>query len=415
MPEPRPHTPRFRRAAVAALVVACAIAIGATSSAPAAPGRTIEYTSSSDSPGIDLGESTPTGATGTLKFKTNSADKRALAAAREQQLLLDKADARSAAAAKADQRIAAIQELLFDVQQDQQRLEQELNARMVQRYKDGEGGDLAFLLSGDGLSDLVTRGQVLKEQDARDRSTIHDYAVTVARVELYQQVLEELRDINGTQARTLRDRANRLDDVLVAARTSHDKHLEDEASPDAEPKGVGGTWYVMDGAFTAQLFLPNAGSGWEGTQTPARKATPAEIQQVLNDSRIDLDASGYQDVITGQIDGRILDAMLAAAERFNYIKITSLKSDHGVYTASGNISEHSYGCAMDIGTIGSTYITPSAQTPGSEVEQAVLFFAGLGSLKPDLAPHQVISLFDLGGATLAMGDHGDHIHVGYHC
>jgi hypothetical protein len=70
---------------------------------------------------------------------------------------------------------------------------------------------------------------------------------------------------------------------------------------------------------------------------------------------------------------------------------------------------------MDIGTIGTTYITPGSQTPGSEVEQAVLFFNGLGAIKPDLAPHQVISLFDLGGATLSMGDHGDHIHVGYSC
>jgi len=30
-----------------------------------------------------------------------------------------------------------------------------------------------------------------------------------------------------------------------------------------------------------------------------------------------------------------------------------------------------------------------------------------------VAPAQIISLLELGGATLAMGDHHDHIHVGF--
>jgi hypothetical protein len=35
------------------------------------------------------------------------------------------------------------------------------------------------------------------------------------------------------------------------------------------------------------------------------------------------------------------------------------------------------------------------------------------TLQGVLEPHQIISLFDIGGATLAMGDHDDHIHVGF--
>jgi hypothetical protein len=407
----RPHATRIHLLLPA--MVAAAVMIAAAS--PLADAKTVEFHSAAPARGIALGEEQPDqGVTGTVKFKLSAADRRAQKAAREQQQLLDKADRSSAAATRADQRIAAIQELLDGVEEDQGRLEQVIKARMVERYKDGDTGDITFLLSGDGMSDLVTRTEVLKDQSARDRRTLHEYEVTIARVELYRQVLEELRDINSEQSRDLRDRAGRLDEVLVAAKVGHDEAPESEA--EADPKGVKGTWYVMDGAFTAQLFLPNAGSGYSGgTRTPARRASPLQIQTVLNDPRIDLDASGYQDVLTGQIDGRILDAMVAAATRFNYIKITSMKSDHGVYTASGNMSEHSFGCAMDIGTIGTTYITPGSQTPGSEVEQAVLFFNGLGAIKPDLAPHQVISLFDLGGATLSMGDHGDHIHVGYSC
>ena len=34
-------------------------------------------------------------------------------------------------------------------------------------------------------------------------------------------------------------------------------------------------------------------------------------------------------------------------------------------------------------------------------------------LQGTLQPHQIISLLDLGGPTLAMADHADHIHVGF--
>ena len=34
-------------------------------------------------------------------------------------------------------------------------------------------------------------------------------------------------------------------------------------------------------------------------------------------------------------------------------------------------------------------------------------------LQGTMAPHQIISLLDFGGNTLAMADHADHIHVGF--
>lgn len=395
------------------VVTAALLATTTAVLAPSAGGRTVEFRPTAPDRGVQLGEDQAPGVTGEVKFRMSAADRRTLDTVAEQVDLLARADERSEAATRADQRIVAIQSLLADVQDDEQRLRAIIVERLTERYKSGDAGDLEFLLSGEGLADLVGRGQVLAEQSERDRRTLDEYEVTIERIELYERVLEELRDVNGTQARDLRERADRIEEVLVASKVGHD-----EAAPGQErqPKGVGGTWYVMDGAFTAQLFLPGGGLGWSGgTRTPARKATQQQIAAVLADKRIELDASGYQDVLTGQIDGRILDAMSLAAARFNHIRITSLKSDHGVYTSSGNVSAHAYGCAMDIGTIGSTYITPGSQTQGGEVHQAVVFFAGLGSIKQDLGPHQVISLFDLGGATLAMGDHGDHIHVGYSC
>jgi hypothetical protein len=34
-------------------------------------------------------------------------------------------------------------------------------------------------------------------------------------------------------------------------------------------------------------------------------------------------------------------------------------------------------------------------------------------LPEELRPKQLISLFDMGGPSFAMGDHHDHIHAGY--
>jgi hypothetical protein len=76
------------------------------------------------------------------------------------------------------------------------------------------------------------------------------------------------------------------------------------------------------------------------------------------------------------------------------------------------VSEHSYGCAADIGAVSGIRIQPSTQGAGSITEKGVLFLAGL---KGDLAPHQVISLNSYGGPTLALADHYDHIHLGYAC
>jgi hypothetical protein len=37
----------------------------------------------------------------------------------------------------------------------------------------------------------------------------------------------------------------------------------------------------------------------------------------------------------------------------------------------------------------------------------------LMQLQGTMAPHQIISLLEMGGATFAMADHNDHIHVGF--
>src|SRR4029079_14747477 len=87
--------------------------------------------------------------------------------------------------------------------------------------------------------------------------------------------------------------------------------------------------------------------------------------------------------------------------------VTSLKSGHSERTTSGNISEHSSGNAVDIAKVNGVPII-GHQDKGGIAEQTV---RRLMLLQGTMAPHQIISLFEVGGATLAMGDHGDHVHV----
>ena len=71
-------------------------------------------------------------------------------------------------------------------------------------------------------------------------------------------------------------------------------------------------------------------------------------KRVLGDQRIDFYAGGREDVRTGQIDRRVLATLAYLAESGLKPSVSSLKGSHGFLTASGNVSEHSSGNAVDI-------------------------------------------------------------------
>jgi murein DD-endopeptidase MepM/ murein hydrolase activator NlpD len=136
------------------------------------------------------------------------------------------------------------------------------------------------------------------------------------------------------------------------------------------------------------------------------------VRRVLADRRIEVYGCGQGDIRSGQIDRRVLATMLYLASSGLKPTVTSLKCGHGYYTASGNVSEHSTGTAMDIGAINGIVITPATQGPGSITD---LTIQRLLKLQGTMKPHQIISLMTFSGAdnTFAMGDHDDHIHVGW--
>ena len=133
-------------------------------------------------------------------------------------------------------------------------------------------------------------------------------------------------------------------------------------------------------------------------------------KKVLSDKRIRIYAAGRNDIRTGQIDRRVLAVLEYLAMSGLEPTVSCLKSGHSEFTSSGNISEHASGSAVDISEINGISITGHQQKGGIAYRTVRKLMRLQGTLKP----HQIISLLDLGGNTLALPDHYNHVHVGFH-
>jgi Transglycosylase SLT domain/Peptidase family M23 len=155
-----------------------------------------------------------------------------------------------------------------------------------------------------------------------------------------------------------------------------------------------GTNVLRDGPTVGQILL---------------MSKPLLQERVLADERIDIYDCGRDDIRAGRIDRRVLVSLAYLAESGLSPTVSSLRCGHGYFTKSGNVSEHSSGNAVDISRINGIPIL-GHQEPGGVTDQAV---RRLMLLQGTMVPHQVISLLEIGGPTMAMTDHADHIHVGF--
>ena len=103
-------------------------------------------------------------------------------------------------------------------------------------------------------------------------------------------------------------------------------------------------WYVAEVLAKANRYR---GARRAGALSPPAGASVADV---LANPRIILTALHRSDLRSGDIDGRLI-ATLAWIGRSHSVTVTSLKSDHSLYTVSGGISNHSVGRAMDIGAV----------------------------------------------------------------
>lgn len=188
-----------------------------------------------------------------------------------------------------------------------------------------------------------------------------------------------------------------------------------EGAPSIDPKPILDGWKLLEATAIYRAAGKNVLYGKD-----AKAATlslgqilllpkPLLERRVLSDERIEIYADGRTDIRTGQIDRRVLATLAYLAESGLRPTVTSLKAGHSYLTASGNVSEHSSGNAVDIAAINGIPIL-GHQDPGGIADQTV---QRLMRLQGTVTPHQIISLLDYGANTYAMADHADHIHIGF--
>jgi hypothetical protein len=186
-------------------------------------------------------------------------------------------------------------------------------------------------------------------------------------------------------------------------------------APRIDPKPVLDGWKLLESTAIYRAAGKNPFFGKDAKQPSIGQillmSKEALTLRVMSNPRIELYDCGRADVRTGQIDRRVLATLEFMASSGFKPTVTSLKCGHGFYTKGGNVSHHSSGNAVDIAKVNGIPVL-GHQGPGSITEMAVQRLLTLqGMLKPD----QIITLMDFEGAdnTYAMGDHHDHIHVGW--
>ncbi len=200
--------------------------------------------------------------------------------------------------------------------------------------------------------------------------------------------------------------------AAAAAKLSFSIRPAGKGAPKIDPKPILDGWKLLEATAIYRASGRNVlyGKG-DSVSIGQVLLMPKRLleRRVLSDERIELYACGRDDVKSGQIDRRVLATLEYLAESGLSPTVTSLKCGHGFYTSSGNVSEHSSGSAVDIAKVNGIPIL-GHQEAGGITEQTV---RRLMRLQGTMQPHQVISLLELGGPTMAMGDHADHIHVGF--
>jgi hypothetical protein len=184
-------------------------------------------------------------------------------------------------------------------------------------------------------------------------------------------------------------------------------------APRIDPKPILDGWKLLEATAIYRASGRNALYNPDGDELTIGQVMllPKHLleRRVLSDPRIEVYDAGRTDIRTGQIDRRVLATLEYLAESGLRPTVTSLKTGHGFYTSSGNVSEHSSGNAVDIAKVNGIPIL-GHQEPGGVTDQAV---HRLMVLQGTMRPHQIITLLDYGENTYAMSDHADHIHVGF--
>ena len=180
-------------------------------------------------------------------------------------------------------------------------------------------------------------------------------------------------------------------------------------APRIDPKPILDGWKLLEATAIYRAAGKNPFFNNLGVGATLLMSKEALIPRVLADPRLEIYSCGRTDIATGQVDRRVLAALEYLVEKGFRLTLTSLKCGHGFFTASGNVSNHSSGNAIDIAEINGIPVL-GHQGPGT-LTHALL--ETVMQLQGTMAPEELISLEELGGPSFAMADHADHVHIGW--
>jgi hypothetical protein len=149
--------------------------------------------------------------------------------------------------------------------------------------------------------------------------------------------------------------------------------------------------------------------GLKGLVRGLEAAKESIATRLLSDRNVSIYQGGRNDIVQNKVDVRVLTVIAYLRESFGQVTVSSLVSGHRLYARPGVISAHVSGHALDISGLGDTPIQ-GHQEPGGITERAV---RDLLFLPSEVMPRQIISLLGMGGASFPMGDHYNHIHIGF--
>ena len=143
-----------------------------------------------------------------------------------------------------------------------------------------------------------------------------------------------------------------------------------------------------------------------GAPAIPQAAPGPSAQAVLDDADIELSPLAREDLVAGRVDPRLTD-VLAQAARIAPIAVSVFQTGHSYLTVNGSVSNHSFGRAADIATVGGEAVSPGNET----AKTLARALAGLPEL---IRPTEIGTPWSIDDpAYFTDGDHQDHLHVGF--
>jgi hypothetical protein len=229
-----------------------------------------------------------------------------------------------------------------------------------------------------------------------------------------EAVLKDLRVGSKVIAGTILGRIGKASSS-TAPHTRFEIRPAGRGAPRIDPKPILDGWKLLESSAVYRAQGRNPFFGRDADRPSIGQILLMGKEQlqrrVLENPRVEVYECGRRDIRAGKVDRRVLATLEFLAASGLKPTVTSLQCGHSFLTASGNVSHHSSGNAVDIAMVNGVPILGN-QGPGSITD---ITNRRLLTLQGTLRPAQVISLMKYEGATntFAMGDHHDHIHVGF--